>query len=123
MTKDELKIFRKDLELRESEIEDEMSQLSKEKHEIHIKMREYYQQYIDEHFPYKVGDKLKYCFVNRDGDEVTREIEITEISGYKCYLSQIILFYKWNNSTGRIDYINIDGELPNSSNGEKLIKL
>ena len=54
---------------------------------------------------------------------MTREIEVTEISGYKCYLSQIILFYKWNNSTGRIDYINIDGKLLNSSKGEKLEKI
>ena len=123
MTKEELATLKKDLELRESEIEEEMGRLSKEQHEIHMKMREYYKQYIDEHFPYKVGDKLKYTFTNGDGDEVTREIEVTEISIYKCRLSQIIIFYKWKDTTGWIDYINIDGNIPDSSLKEKLEKI
>lgn len=123
MTKEELATLKKDLELREAEIEKEMGELSKEQHEIHMKMREYYKQYIDEHFPYKVGDKLKYTFTNGDGDEVTREIEVTEISSYKCRLSQIIIFYKWKDTPGWIDYINIDGNIPVSSLKEKLEKI
>ena len=124
MTKDELAIIRKDMELRESEIEKEMSELSKEQHKIHSKMREYYQQYIEERFPYKVGDHLKYTFKNRDKDIVTREIEITEISGYRCRLNEIIIYYKWEGGTDRIDCINIDGEVRDlTHNGEKLERM
>ena len=115
MTKEELLNIKKELQTRENEIDQQQMLLSNEKHEVHMKLRQYYKQYVDEHFPYKIGDKLKYTFTNSDDDIVTREIEVIDISCYRCNLSEITLYYKWNNMEFRIVYIYIDGTICNSN--------
>lgn len=114
MTFEELKTAKQRLTARDKEIETQMGALSKEQHKIHQELREYYAKYVNEHFPYKIGDVLKYSFVNSSGDLVSRYITITEISAYRCLLSEIEIFYTYKGlgktGSGRVSYVNIDGK-------------
>lgn len=112
MTKEELLNLKKTLKLEEDELDRDIAVLSKTKSGLHKKLRTYYQEYVDEHFPFKLGEQAKYTFINNDGDVVTREITITDISGYNCNLNEIVVSYKYNgDKTGTIWNVGINGEL------------
>lgn len=119
MTLEDLKKQDKSLIESENSIDKIYSELGDARHLIHEERRRLYGRYIDEHFPFKVGDHLRYTFINSDGDTIVRDIEISKIDPYRCNLSSIIIEYEWQNRIIlRIDYVNIDGtihELPNEN--------
>lgn len=110
MTKEELIKAKEKLMEVDKSISHQIHNLIERQSIIHAEIRKYYKEYIEEHLPYKVGDKLKYSFINEDGDNITRDIVLTEIDVSHCHLNEIILIYKYKGSEHRIKFVNIDGQ-------------
>lgn len=114
MTLEELNNKSDKIDVQEDVLNEQLKQLSDAVHEKHAEKRALYKEYVDEHFPYKVGDRLKYTFINRDGDTVSRNITITDINTYLCSLDNIIIEYEYGGMhIGRLDYVTIQGHCRN----------
>lgn len=110
MTIEELKNKSTEIDAQEEALNQQLQKLSYAVHEKHVEKRALYKEYVDEHFPYKVGDKLKYTFINRDGDTISRNITITHIDTYHCRLDNIIIEYEYGDMhIGQLYYVTIKG--------------
>lgn len=110
MTLEELNNKSAEIDAQEVLLNAQLKQLSDAIHDKHVEKRALYKEYVDEHFPYKVGDKLKYTFMNRDGDTISRNITITEIDTYLCSLDNIIIEYEYGDMhIGQLYYVTIKG--------------
>lgn len=93
-----------------------------EKRAVQEKITELTDQYVKENFPYKVGDRLRYAFVNSDSDFVVREIQITDLY-YQAVPERVIIYYDWNGMTRSIDDVDMDGKLHAIFDTESLEKI